>query len=80
LRSAVITALLAFTNRPLLAQEKPIPAELSFLNNLGKPNYITCEPWTELQIPERGRGMDGVGKMARRALAVSRHHFRRHHT
>jgi outer membrane protein OmpA-like peptidoglycan-associated protein len=65
LRFAVITALLAFMTLPLLAQEKPIPAELSFLNKLGKPYRITYEPWTELQIPEGNRGMGGVGKVAR---------------
>ena len=41
LRFAVITALLAFTALPLLAQEQPIPAELSFLNKIGKPYRIT---------------------------------------
>ena len=65
LRFAVITALLAFTTLPLLAQEQPIPAELSFLNKIGKPYRITYEPWTELQIPQGNRGMDGVGKVAR---------------
>ena len=32
LRFAIITALLAFATLPCLAQEQPIPAELSFLN------------------------------------------------
>jgi outer membrane protein OmpA-like peptidoglycan-associated protein len=50
---------------PCLAQEQPIPAELSFLNKIGKPYRITYEPWTELQIPQGNRGTDGVGKMAR---------------
>ena len=50
---------------PCLAQEQPIPAELSFLNKLGKPYRITYEPWAELQIPQGNRGMDGVGRMAR---------------
>src|ERR1039457_4820694 len=65
LRFAVITALLAFTTLPLLAQEQPIPAELSFLNKIGKPYRITYEPWTEMQIPEGNRGMGGVGKGVR---------------
>ena len=65
LRVAIITALLVFTTLPLLAQEQPIPAELSFLNKLGKPYRITYEPWTEMQIPLGNRGMDGVGKVAR---------------
>ena len=50
---------------PCLAQEQPIPAELSFLNKVGKPYRITYEPWTELQIPQGNRGMDGVGRIAR---------------
>jgi outer membrane protein OmpA-like peptidoglycan-associated protein len=65
LRFAGITALLAFTALPLLAQEQPIPAELSFLNKIGKPYRITYEPWTEMQIPQGNRGMNGVGKVAR---------------
>ena len=65
LHFAVLTTLLAFTTLPLLAQEQPIPAELSFLNKIGKPYRITYEPWTELQIPEGNRGMDGVGKVVR---------------
>src|ERR1700721_1968389 len=65
LRFAVITASIAFMTLPLLAQEQPIPAELSFLNKVGKPYHITYEPWTELQIPEGNSGMDGVGKVVR---------------
>ena len=63
LRFAVIAALLAFTPLPFLAQEQPIPAELSFLNKIGKPYRITYEPWTEMQIPEGNRGSGGVGKL-----------------
>ena len=63
LRFAVITALLAFTTLPLLAQEQPIPAELSFLNKIGKPYRITYEPWTEIKIPQGNDG--GFGKMVR---------------
>ena len=63
LRFALITALLAFTTLPLMAQEQPIPAELSFLNKVGKPYRIANEPWTEIQTPQGGRGMDGVGKV-----------------
>ena len=55
LRFAVITALLAFTALPLLAQEQPLPAELSFLNKLGKPYRIPYEPWTGMQIPTGNR-------------------------
>jgi hypothetical protein len=51
LRFAIVTALLAFTALLLLAQEKPIPAELSFLNKAGKPYRITYEPWTEMRMP-----------------------------
>jgi len=65
MRIAVITAMLAFTTIPILAQEKPIPPELAFLNKLGKPYRITYEPWTEMQIPQGNRGMDGVGKVVR---------------
>jgi len=65
LRIAIIIAMLAFTTLPLLAQEKPIPAELSFLNKLGKPYRITYEPWTEMQIPQGNYGMGGVGKVVR---------------
>src|ERR1700693_1290549 len=65
LGSAVITVSIAFTTLPLLAQEQPIPAELSFLNKIGKPYRITYEPWTELQIPQGNRGMGGVGKVVR---------------
>lgn len=50
---------------PCLAQDQPIPAELSFLNTIGKPYRITYEPWTELQIPQGNSGMNGVGKIAR---------------
>ena len=64
-RLAVTTAMLAFTTLPLLAQEQPIPAELSFLSKIGRPYRITYEPWTELQIPQGNRGMDGVGRVAR---------------
>ena len=39
-----VTALLAFTPLPSLAQEQPIPAELGFLNKIGKPYRITYEP------------------------------------
>jgi hypothetical protein len=65
LRFAAITALLAFMTLPLLAQEQPIPAELNFLNKLGKPYRIAYEPWTEMQIPEGNRGSGGVGKVVR---------------
>ena len=65
LRFAVVAPLLAFTTLPLMAQEQPIPAELTFLNTVGKPYRITYEPWTELQIPEGNRGSGGVGKVAR---------------
>jgi OOP family OmpA-OmpF porin len=66
LRLAVVTAaLLSITALPSLAQEQPIPAELAFLNKIGKPYRITYEPWTELQIPQGNRGMGGVGKVAR---------------
>ena len=61
LRFAVITALLAFMTLPLLAQEQPIPAELSFLNKLGKPYRITYEPWTEMQMPTGNYGNGGAG-------------------
>ena len=50
---------------PCLAQESPLPAELSFLSKIGKPYRITYEPWTEMQIPEGNRGSGGVGKMGR---------------
>src|SRR5271157_1335996 len=60
-----LTALLAFMTPPVLAQEQPIPAELSFLNKIGKPYRITYEPWAEMQIPEGNRGMGGVGKVVR---------------
>jgi hypothetical protein len=50
---------------PCLAQDQPIPAELTFLNNIGKPYRITYEPWTELQIPQGNSGMNGIGKVVR---------------
>lgn len=65
LRFAVITALLTFTTFPLMAQEQPIPAELSFLNKIDRPYRTPYEPWTELQILQGNRGMGGVGKVAR---------------
>lgn len=65
LRFAIVAALLVFTALPFMAQEQPIPAELSFLNKVGKPYRITYEPWTELQIPQGNRGSGGVGKVAR---------------
>jgi outer membrane protein OmpA-like peptidoglycan-associated protein len=65
LRFAVIAASLAFTALPLMAQEQPIPAELSFLNTVGKPYRITYEPWTEMQLPTGNYGSGGVGKMVR---------------
>src|SRR5271157_4685637 len=65
LRFAVITTLLVFTALPFMAQEQPIPAELSFLNKIGKPYRITYEPWAEMQIPEGNRGSGGVGKVVR---------------
>ena len=64
-RFAVMSALLAFMTLPLLAQEQPIPAELSFLNKVGQPYRITYEPWTELQIPQGNSGMNGIGKVVR---------------
>ncbi len=60
---AVTAALLAFTPVPSLAQEQPIPAELGFLNKIGKPYRITYEPWTEMKIPQGNDG--GFGKMVR---------------
>lgn len=63
--SSITAALLLFSAQPSLAQEHPIPAELSFLNTVGKPYRITYEPWTEMQIPQGNRGMGGVGKVAR---------------
>ena len=45
--------------------QQPIPAELSFLNNLGKPYNITYEPWTEMQMPTGNYGNGGIGKMVR---------------
>ena len=65
LRFAVIAASLAFTALPLMAQEQPIPAELAFLNTVGKPYRITYEPWTEMQLPTGNYGSGGVGKMVR---------------
>ena len=64
LRFAVIAALLAITALPLIAQEQPIPAELNFLNKVGKPYRITYEPWTEMQMPGGDRGI-GIGKLVR---------------
>src|SRR5579872_4012027 len=55
--------LLAAVALPCLAQEQPIPAELSFLNKIGKPYRITYEPWTEIKIPQGNDG--GFGKVVR---------------
>jgi len=63
LRFVVIIALLAFTALSLVAQEQPIPVELSFLNKVGKPYRITYEPWTEMQMPTGNYGSGGIGKM-----------------
>src|SRR5579863_5896840 len=63
LRFPAIAALLVFMPLACLAQEQPIPAELSFLNKIGKPYRITYEPWTEIKIPQGNDG--GVGKMVR---------------
>lgn len=66
LRFAVMNGVFfASTALPSLAQEHPIPAELNFLNKLGKPYRITYEPWVELQIPQGNRGMGGAGKVVR---------------
>jgi outer membrane protein OmpA-like peptidoglycan-associated protein len=65
LRFAIITALLAFTTIPFMAQEQPLPAELSFLNKVGKPYRITYEPWTEMKMPDGDRGGGGIGKVVR---------------
>jgi len=65
LRFAIIIALLVFTALPFMAQEQPIPAELSFLNKVGKPYRITYEPWTEMQMPDGDRRANGVGKVVR---------------
>jgi outer membrane protein OmpA-like peptidoglycan-associated protein len=65
LRFAVTSTLIAFMAFPVMAQEKPIPPELSFLNKLGKPYRITYEPWTEMQMPTGNNGMNGAGKMVR---------------
>jgi outer membrane protein OmpA-like peptidoglycan-associated protein len=65
LRLAIITALLVFTALPFMAQEQPIPAELSFLNKVGKPYRITYEPWTEMKMPDGDRGGNGIGKVLR---------------
>jgi len=66
LRGCLLSAFLVTSVAlPCLAQEQPIPAELNFLNKLGKPYRITYEPWTEMQIPQGNRGMDGVGKVVR---------------
>jgi len=62
---AAIFILLVFAAIPSLAQEQPIPPELSFLNKVGKPYRITYEPWTEMQMPDGDRGGNGVGKVVR---------------
>jgi hypothetical protein len=56
--------LLSAVTIPCLAQESPLPAELTFLSKIGKSYRITYEPRTELQIPEGNRGSGWVGKMA----------------
>ena len=65
LRFAAIAALFVCSTLTVIAQEQPIPAELSFLNKLGKPYRITYEPWTEMRIPSGFRGDGGVGKVVR---------------
>ncbi|MGD0740064.1 MAG: OmpA family protein [Terracidiphilus sp.] len=50
---------------PCLGQQQPIPAELSFLSNLGKPYNITYEPWTEMQLPTGNYGLGGIGRVVR---------------
>jgi len=65
LRFAILAALLALTTVPLLAQEPPLPPELSFLNKLGKPYHITYEPWTEMQLPTGNYGSGGIGRLVR---------------
>lgn len=66
LRSGILPAfLLSTVALPCLAQDQPIPAEISFLNNIGKPYHITYEPWTEMQLPTGNYGNDGVGKIVR---------------
>jgi len=62
LLSAILLSIVAL---PCLAQDQPIPAELSFLNTIGKPYHITYEPWTEMQLPTGNYGNDGVGKIVR---------------
>ena len=65
LQIAFVASLLAVSTLPLMAQDLPMPPELAFLTKVGKPYRITYEPWTEMQIPQGNRGMDGVGKIAR---------------
>jgi len=69
---------LLFTPLPFLAQEQPIPAELSFLNKIGKPYRITYEPWTEMQIPEGNREAAGLARWCAESIGSSRHRSRRH--
>jgi hypothetical protein len=50
---------------PCVAQEAPLPAELSFISKVGKPHRITYESWAEMQMPKGNYGSGGLGKMVR---------------
>jgi len=54
---AILSAWLVFADLPFVAQQKPIPAGFSFLNQLRKPCRISYDPWTEPQIPQ-GNAVD----------------------
>ncbi len=65
LRFVFIAALLAFITLPVMAQDLPMPPELTFLYKIGKPYRVTYEPWTELLMPEGNLGNTAFGKMTR---------------
>ena len=64
-RSSMLALLFTLTVLPCLAQEYPLPHELKFLYQAGKPYRMVYEPWAEIQMPGGDRGSNGLGKIVR---------------
>jgi outer membrane protein OmpA-like peptidoglycan-associated protein len=65
LRFALLATMFVLSTLAVIAQDLPMPPELTFLYKVGKPYRVNYEPWAEVMMPTGDRGLNGVGKLAR---------------
>jgi len=63
---------------PCLAQETPLPPELSFLSKVGKPYRITYEPWTNCKYRREIGEAAGLARWRAESIGRFPSSFQRH--